>query len=283
MSQLNYQLIVHYKFVTLACFLLCLGFTAQASGEKSQSTDEFFALPIELEFDSGATNGDATFLKFAPLYKFSLNENWSLINLNLLLLADAPAGVPGSPGNPSPEPEEMGDDKTFGLGDLTHISVFTPTPTGSFIYGFGFITTIPTATDSALGSDKWSLGPAFRVVYRDGPWNLGLIGGNQWSYAGDSDRGDINQLILRGAFRRKLANNWYLVSAPVITANWKAKSGQTWLLPLGGGIGKVVGPDSSPWAISVQGYSNVVKPDGAPDWSIRFAIIAPIPAGMFNR
>jgi hypothetical protein len=268
------------KSVSLACCLLCLVFTAQASGDGLLSTENFYALPIELEFDSGATNGDATFLKFTPLYKLSLSESWSLINLNLLLLADAPAGVPGSLGNPSPE---MGDDKTFGLGDLTHISVFTPTPNGSFIYGIGFITTIPTATDSALGSEKWSLGPAFRVVYREGPWNLGLIGGNQWSYAGDGDRGDINQLVLRGAFRRQLANNWYLVSAPAITANWKAKSGQTWLLPLGGGIGKVVGPGSTPWAISVQGYSNVVKPDGAPDWLIRFAIVAPIPIGLFIR
>jgi hypothetical protein len=269
-----------------ACFariLLCLGLalTAQASsGETPPRAKEFFTLPIELDFDSGATNGNATILKFAPLYKFSLNENWSMINLNLLILADAPGGVPGFPGNPSPEAT---NDKTFGVGDLTHISVFTPTPSGSFIYGIGFITTIPIATDNALGSDKWSLGPAFRVVYRDGPWNLGLIAGNQWSYAGNSDRGDINQLILRGAFRHQLANNWYLVSAPVITANWKAKSGQTWLLPLGGGIGKVVGRDSSPWAISVQGYSNVVKPDGAPDWSIRFAIIAPIPTGIFIR
>jgi hypothetical protein len=55
------------------------------------------------------------------------------------------------------------------------------------------------------------------------------------------------------------------------------------MFPLGGGIGKVVGASSSPWAVSLQGYSNVVKPDGAPDWLIRFAIIAPIPAGMFIR
>ena len=33
----------------------------------------------------------------------------------------------------------------------------------------------------------------------------------------------------------------------------------------------------------VQGYYNVVKPDGAPDWLIRFAIVAPIPSRVFIR
>ncbi len=42
--------------------------------------------------------------------------------------------------------------------------------------------------------------------------------------------------MLRGSFRRTLVDNWYLVSAPIITANRKAKSGEKWLLPLGGGI-----------------------------------------------
>ena len=112
---------------------------------------------------------------------------------------------------------------------------------------------------------------------------LGVFGGNQWSITGANDRREINQLILRGSLRRNLANNWYLVSAPVITANWKAnKSSDTWMLPLGGGIGKVFGVQSVPWAVSIQAYANVVKPDGAPDWLLRFAIIAPIPRAAFG-
>ena len=77
---------------------------------------------MELEIDSGADNDDAAILKFLPLYRFSLNEDWSLINLNLIVLADAPGGVPDSPGNPSPSE----GDRAFGLGDLTHISFLRP-------------------------------------------------------------------------------------------------------------------------------------------------------------
>ena len=137
---------------------------------------------------------------------------------------------------------------------------------------------IPIASDSRLGSGKWSAGPAFRFVYRSGPWNLGMFGGQIWSFAGSSNRGDISQLIVRGAIRRDLPNDWYFVSAPIITANWKAVD-QKWLVPLGGGIGKVIRIHSKPWALSLQGYYNVVKPDGAPNWSVRLAVIAPLQFG----
>jgi hypothetical protein len=246
---------------------------AQADSSGTGIAQRHFALPIEVDVDSGATNGDAIVLRFAPLYKMSLGSEWSLININLIALADTPGGVPGQPGNPSPE----GGDRAFGLADFTHASFFTPPKRGNFIYGFGVMLTLPTATADVLGSDKWSAGPAFRVVYRNGPWNIGFFGGNQWSFAGNDARLDVNQLLIRGAIRRSLANNWYLVSAPLITANWDAKSGQKWLVPLGGGVGRVLGTESRPWAVSLQGYVNAIKPEAAPDWVVRLSVVAPIP------
>jgi hypothetical protein len=137
---------------------------------------------------------------------------------------------------------------------------------------------IPTASDDTLGSGKWSAGPAFRFAYRKGPWNFGVFGGQTWSFAGDDDRSDVSQLIMRGAIRRQLSNDWYFVSAPIITANWKA-SEDKWLVPVGGGIGKVVKIRKNPWALSLQGYYNVIKPTGAPNWSLRFSVIMAIPLG----
>jgi hypothetical protein len=264
--------------VSSLLFYFGVALFAQADTQEDPEDRAFFSLPMELDLDSGADNGDAAILRLTPLYKIPLTENWSLVNLEMLVLADAPGGVPGRPGNPEPEK----GDKTFGLADFTHVSFLTPENTGDFSYGFGFMATLPIATDDVLGSDKWSAGPSFRLVYRTGPWSLGMLGGNQWSYAGDGKRGDINQLMLRGAFRRQLDNNWYLVSAPIITANWDADSGKRWMVPLGGGIGKVFSSGSNDWALSLQAYANAIKPDGAPDWVVRFAIAAPIPESIFR-
>ena len=266
--------------VGIVC-VLCLGNAAlnAQDGQKEELDETVFTLPMELDFDGGAANGDATILKLLPLFQVPINDDWNLLNLNIVVLADAPGGRPGSPGNPSPVP----GDQTFGLGDLTTSFLLAPHSSGRLLWAVGVLTTLPIATDDVLGSKKWSAGPAFRVTYREGPWNLGLLGGNQWSYAGSSDRSDINQLMLRGSLRRSLGDDWYLVSAPVITANWNAeKSGDIWMLPLGGGIGKVVRDGPLNWAVSLQAYANVVKPDGAPDWVIRFAVAAPLSLSFFG-
>jgi len=260
----------------MVTLVLCAsdGLAEESDTGSNSAADRFFALPVELEVDSGAANGDAYILRISPLYGSPSANNWTVIHLNLLTIADAPGGVPGRPGNPDPEP----GDHVFGIGDLTHASFLTAPSSGKVIWGYGAMLSIPIASDSSLGSGKWSAGPAFRFVYRSGPWNLGMFGGQIWSFAGSSNRGDISQLIVRGAIRRELPNDWYFVSAPIITANWNT-AGEKWLLPLGGGIGKVIRVHSKPWALSLQGYYNVVKPDGAPDWSVRLAIIAPLPLG----
>ena len=246
---------------------------AEESNSVSQTEEgRFFALPMELDADSGASNGDATILRIAPLYGLGSLKNLKIVHIDLLTIADAPGGVPGRPGNPNPEPGE----RVFGISDLVHASFFTPNSSGKFSWGAGVMLSIPIATDGRLGSGKWSAGPAFRFNYQSGPWTLGAFGGQTWSFAGDDERNDVSQLIIRGAVRRQLQNNWYFVSAPIITANWNA-AGQKWLLPLGGGFGKVFKVDSDPWALSLQGYYNVIKPDGAPNWAVRLSLIAAIP------
>ena len=234
----------------------------------------FFALPVEIDFDSGAANGDATIMRIQPLYTFPVFDKWRLIHLDVITVADAPSGLPEFPGAP---PGSSGA-RDFGISDLLHTTLFTPKSNGNTIWGIGVNLGIPTATDDSLGSGKWAAGPAFRFVYRTELWNVGWIVGQRWSFAGSSNRSDVNQLLIRGAIRRQLGDDWYLVSAPLITSNW-GLSGEKWTVPVGGGIGRRFDIGRYPWAWSVQGYYNVIKPEPAPDWVFRFAIVAAIPFG----
>ena len=245
--------------------------SAQADSVESLTKARgFFALPLEFDFDSGAANGDAVLLRMMPLYTFPVFDTWKLVNLTIITAADAP-GLPEFPGDTS-----LGN--AVGFSDLLHASFVTPKRSGNFIWGAGVILAVPTATDDALGSGKWDAGPAVRLTYRTGPWNLGVIAGQRWSFAGSGNRPDVNQLLIRGAVRRQLPNDWFFVYAPLITANWDSP-GEKWLVPVGGGIGRTFTFNEHPWAWSVQGYYNAIKPDTAPDWVFRFAIIAAIPFG----
>ena len=264
-----------------ACAILLLTLLTAAGTVRAETSggdiggngERYFVLPTEIETDRGAANGDATLLRLMPAYNWKINPDWQIVNLDLVLLADAPGGVPGWPGNPEPIP----GDRTTGLSDWIHASFFNQLKEGGLVVGAGFITGFPTATDPALGSGKWTLGPALRAVWRSDTWTIGGFGGQRWSFAGKSNRADISQLMIRATIRRRLPGKWYFVSAPLITANWNAESGNRWLVPLGGGFGRAFRIGRTDWAPSLQFYSNVIRPDGAPDWSVRLSLIAAIP------
>ncbi len=244
-----------------------------ANGPSQGNSEELFVLPIEMDFDSGAANGDAIITRLLPVNSIPLKNNWRLVNIAMIVIADAPGGVPGRPGNP----DSVSGPNVFGLGDFTDALLFSRTQANGLTWGLGAIMSLPIASDETLGSGKWSAGPAIRLAYNSGPWHFGLLAGNLSSFAGDADRTDINQLLVRGLIRRKLNDGWFLKYSPIITANWKAESDQRWLVPLGGGVGKSFKLFSTPASLSLEAYSNVIKPDGAPDNVFRIALTLPIP------
>lgn len=243
---------------------------AQESGQPRRD----FTFPIEADFDHGAANGNAMIMRLMPLASFPMGERWKVVNLTLAVVADAPGGVPGRPGNPEPIPGP----KVFGLGDLTNAVFFTP-PSRSprLVWGFGPALAIPIATDEQLGSGKWSAGPALRIAYRPGSWNLGAAAIYLKSFAGADDRFDVNQVMIRGLIRCRLGDRWYFASNPIITANLDAAKEQRWLVPFGGGFGRRFTVGGTEMAISAQYYSNIIKPDGAPDGVFRIDVVVPIP------
>jgi hypothetical protein len=259
--------------VALALFLVILGMKTALAGEAS-APQRYFVLPMELETDGGAANGDATLLRFMPSYNWGVGENWQILNVDMILLADAPGGVPGRPGNPEPEPEPVPGDRARGLSDWIHASFFNPIRESGPVVGVGFLASAPTATDPALGSGRWGIGPALRFAWNSDSWRVGAFGGQRWSFGGNEDRADFSQLLIRGTVLYEPEGPWFFVSAPIITANWKASRGDRWLVPLGGGIGRKFGPRGRQWRASVQFYGNAARPEGAPAWSARLGLTA---------
>jgi hypothetical protein len=50
---------------------------------------------------------------------------------------------------------------------------------------------------------------------------------SRWSFAGDRDRQDVRQLVIRPFVNYNMADGWYLVSSPIMTANGEAASDET--------------------------------------------------------
>jgi hypothetical protein len=56
---------------------------------------------------------------------------------------------------------------------------------------------LPTASDEALGAEKWGLGPTAVALKQMGPWTIGGLTNHIWSVAGDDDRADVNATLLQ--------------------------------------------------------------------------------------
>jgi hypothetical protein len=48
---------------------------------------------------------------------------------------------------------------------------------------------------------------------------------------------DVNLFTLQYFINYNMDDGWYLITAPINTANWKADSDNRWTVPLGGGVG----------------------------------------------
>jgi hypothetical protein len=79
-------------------------------------------------------------------------------------------------------------------------------------------------------------------------------------------------MLIQPFVNYNLPDGWYLVSSPIITANWEADSDNTWLVPVGGGVGKIFRIGSQPMNAQMQAFYNVEKPAVAGDWTLRFQL-----------
>jgi len=154
-----------------------------------------------------------------------------------------------------------------GLSDITFTAFYVPS-SGSTMWGVGPVLVFPSG-GSERGSEKWSAGVSGVLLAQPGDWTLGVLANNVWSFAGDSDREDVNKGLVQYFIVRQLGGGWYVNSAPIITVDWKAESGQQWTVPFGAGAGKLLFLGKLPLNLQAGAYYNVAKPDGGPDWQLR--------------
>lgn len=255
---------------TLALLLSIIGTGAAKAEDAGHSTErlakeaqnpvaDMISLPFQFNtnFDYGPYDKVQEVINIQPVVPFALSADWNLITRTIVPLISQPQMSPT-------------DGRDFGLGDITPTFFLSPARAGRFIWGVGPAFLLPTATGKQFGSGKWGAGPAAVGVVMDGPWVYGALINNIWSFAGDSDRADVNQMTLQPFVNYNFKGGWYVASAPLITANWLADDDNRWTLPLGAAVGRVFRLGKQPINAQLGAYYNVVAPDAnGPGWQIR--------------
>ena len=260
----------------MRCLMLLLAglscFSAMAEAQETGGEDlakkaqnplaNIISMPLQwnTDFGIGPNDREASVLNVQPIYPVALGEDYTLINRAIIPL---PKYVPDA---------GQSSGGTTGLGDIVMANWFSPDPKGSFMWGAGPVTVWPTASDDKLGTDKFPIGPSVVLVYQDPKFIAASVIMAWWSVAGDSDAPDVGTFYWQPIFNYFLPNKWYLTTAPVILKDLKADSGQEWIVPIGGGVGKLLNWGKLPMDLTAQAYSYVEAPDGGPDWLFRLQL-----------
>lgn len=217
------------------------------------------SVPLQNNFNFGLGEKDTMgyTLNIQPVIPVKLNDTWNLVSRIVIPITYLP------------ELTEGGKDY-FGLGDINP-QFYCATTAGKLIWGVGPQFLFPTASYDQLGSEKYAAGPSGVALIMNGPWVCGALVNNLWSYAGNDNRRKVNSMTVQPFLNYNLPKGWYLTMGPQITANWAAvDSDDTWTVPVGGGIGKIVRIGKLPVNMSLSYYNNVKHPSGAADWQIKF-------------
>ena len=210
-------------------------------------------------FNVGPLNGTQNILNIQPVIPIEVNKDWNIITRTILPLIWQPEFAPGQ-------------GSQFGLGDLQLSAFLSPSQPGpgGLIWGAGAIAQMPTDTND-LGNKNWGLGPTAVILKleKGSPWVYGVLVNNIWALSSSQRGGSYNNFLMQPFLNYNFAGGAYITSAPIITADWKADSGQRWTVPLGVGVGKIFHFGKLPVNTQIGGYYNVVHPDNGANWQLR--------------
>jgi hypothetical protein len=188
----------------------------------------------------------------------SVSSEWNIITRTILPVISMPALGPD-------------ESRVNGIGDTTLTAFLSPAQPGEWIWGAGPVVQLPTNSNAVLGNKNWGLGPSVVVLHLDkgSPWVYGVLVNNVWSLSSDKRGGSYNNGLIQPFVNYNLPDGAYFTTGPIMTVNWKAENSQQWVVPVGGGVGKIFHFGKLPVNASLSAYYNVVRPDFGANWQLR--------------
>ncbi len=205
---------------------------------------------------------------FQPILPFVLSSGDKIIwRPAIPLLVDQPVF----------ELDEGGFGGVSGMGDIVFDIAYAPKRDDNLLFALGLVTSLPTATDDSLGTDRWTLGPEFLIGMLRPKHVMGLLPTHQWDVAGSGDA-DVNLTMITAFYTYLPGGGWSVGTGPIITYDWV---GEQWTVPLQLNTGKTVMLGGRPWKLSVELNYYIEKSEAfGPEWMLGLNIAPVVKNGL---
>jgi len=237
---------------------------AELAKKLANPISDLVSVPFQFNWEQnvGPTNDTRFVLNVQPVIPFSVSGDWNMIARIIVPFVSQPALADG--GTPA-----------FGVSDVLTSFFFSP-KAGGVIWGVGPVVSLPSTSIPTLGTQKWSAGPTAVVLKQSGPWTAGALWNQVWSFSGNSERDDVNQMFLQPFLAYQANRTVTLTIQSETTANWKIDDGR-WTVPINLLVSKLSTFGVFPASYQLGGGGYVVHPDLGPSWRVRGAIVILLP------
>jgi hypothetical protein len=123
----------------------------------------------------------------------------------------------------------------------------------------------PSATDSALGTEKFGLGPTAVVLKQAHGWTYGMLVNHIWSVAGNGSRDDVSSTFMQPFLTYTTKTFTTLGINTETTYDWEHHQGT---VPLNWYVQQLLKVGTLPIAVQLGVRYYAEKPDGGPDWGL---------------
>jgi hypothetical protein len=221
-----------------------------------------FPMQSNFDFGMGAGSGWRYTLNVQPVVPIKLSDNWNLISRTII-----PIIHQGNVTGPNTSQS--------GLGDTIQSFFFSPNKSEPLIWAVGPVVLLPTATNQALGAQKWGLGPTALALKQKNGWTYGALTNHIWSVAGKSNRADVNATFIQPFLSYSTRDAWTYSINTESTYDWNSNS---WSVPINPLISKLVRFGKQPISFGGGLKCWVTSPTGGPEnCGIRIVVTALFP------
>jgi hypothetical protein len=218
----------------------------------------------------GASSQSSTTLLFQPSFPFPLD------NGDVVFFRPA---IPVQLDFAFPDASPSGFGSESGIGDIAFDLAYGRTTKTGMLFAGGLIASLPTATDDALGTDRYTLGPEFMVGKLTKKYVLGIFPNHQWDVGGSGNK-EINLTTIQVFGTYLPGGGWNYGSSPIISYDHVAHQ---WTLPLNFSFGKTIIRKGRAWKLSTEINYFVDQPDTfGPQWMIGFNVAPVVKNAMAN-
>jgi len=238
---------------------------AELAKKLSNPISDLVSVPFQFNWEQNVGPDKQTrfILNVQPVMPFSLTTKLNLIARVIVPFVSQP-------------PLFEGGTAASGVSDILTSFFFSPNTGSTFTWGAGPVMSLPSTAEPTLGTEKWSAGPTIVALKQAGPWTVGALWNQLWSFSGNESREDVNQMFVQPFFAYTTQKALTITLQSESVGNFNADDDQ-WTVPINLLFSKVAtfGTFPASYQIGFGGYA--VHPEGAPSWKIRGAIVLLLP------